>query len=113
MPGISIHAVDVSRGLVAAGMRVELLRDSRVIADGGLSPKGLLEDPVLGETFALGVYAARFHVGAWYADQGVTLPAIPFLQVVTYHFGISDPAQHYHLPFKFTPWGYSCFCGGA
>jgi 5-hydroxyisourate hydrolase-like protein (transthyretin family) len=21
--------------------------------------------------------------------------------------------QHYHLPFKLTPWGYSCFRGGA
>lgn len=113
MPGISIHAVDVSRGVVAAGMRVELSRDGKVIADGRLSSKGLLEEQVLGETFAPGVYAARFHVSAWYDDQGVALPAIPFLQVVTYRFGVSDPAQHYHLPFKFTPWGYSCFRGGA
>jgi 5-hydroxyisourate hydrolase len=43
----------------------------------------------------------------------VALPAVPFLDVVTYRFGISDPAQHYHLPFKCTPWGYSCFRGGA
>ncbi|HUG76827.1 MAG TPA: hydroxyisourate hydrolase, partial [Burkholderiales bacterium] len=35
------------------------------------------------------------------------------LDVVTYRFGISDPEQHYHLPFKCTPWGYSCFRGGA
>ena len=25
---------------------------------------------------------------------------------------IADPRQHYHLPFKCTPWGYSCFRGG-
>jgi 5-hydroxyisourate hydrolase len=41
------------------------------------------------------------------------LPSPPFLDVVTYRFGISDPEQHYHLPFKCTPWGYSCFRGGA
>ena len=41
------------------------------------------------------------------------LPAVPFLDVVTYRFGIADPQQHYHLPFKCTPWGYSCFRGGA
>ena len=39
--------------------------------------------------------------------------AVPFLDAVTFHFGIADPAQHYHLPFKCTPWGYSCFRGGA
>ena len=113
MPGISIHAVDVSRGVVAAGMRVELLRDGQLIAGGVASPQGLLEEAALRETFAPSVYAARFHVGDWYREQGVALPAVPFLQVVTYAFGISDPAQHYHLPFKFTPWGYSCFRGGA
>ena len=43
----------------------------------------------------------------------VLLPEVPFLDVVTYRFGIADPAQHYHLPFKCTPWGYSCFRGGA
>ena len=43
----------------------------------------------------------------------MTLPAVPFLDVVTYAFGIADPAQHYHLPFKLTPWGYSLFRGGA
>ncbi|TAK88502.1 MAG: hypothetical protein EPO20_02705 [Betaproteobacteria bacterium] len=31
----------------------------------------------------------------------------------TYRFGIADPDQHYHLPFKCAPWGYSCFRGGA
>jgi 5-hydroxyisourate hydrolase len=33
--------------------------------------------------------------------------------VVCYDFGIDQPEQHYHLPFKCTPWGYSCFRGGA
>ncbi len=44
MPGVSIHVVDVSRGVVAAGMRVELLRDDVLIAAGAVSPKGLLEE---------------------------------------------------------------------
>jgi 5-hydroxyisourate hydrolase len=38
---------------------------------------------------------------------------VPFLDVVTYRFGIDDPDAHYHLPMKVTPWGYSCFRGGA
>ena len=78
-----------------------------------MSSKGLLEDKALDEKLPPASYEARFHVGAWYRAQGVALPAVPFLDVVSYRFGIGDPAQHYHLPFKCTPWGYSCFRGGA
>jgi 5-hydroxyisourate hydrolase len=94
-------------------MRVELSRDGRLIAAGAISPQGLLQEAALAATFEPGAYEARFHVGAWYRQQGVALPGVPFLDVVSYRFGISDPAQHYHLPFKCTPWGYSCFRGGA
>ena len=110
MPGISIHVVDVSRGLVGAGMRIELLREATPVVDGRASSKGLLE---LERRVEPGFYEARFHVAEWYRQQGVALPETPFLDVVSYRFGISDPEQHYHLPFKCTPWGYSCFRGGA
>jgi 5-hydroxyisourate hydrolase len=60
-----------------------------------------------------GAYEAVFHLGEWYRQQRVQLPEVPFLDVVTYRFGIAQPEQHYHLPFKCTPWGYSCFRGGA
>src|SRR5690349_12853057 len=117
MPGISIHVVDVSRGVLAAGMRVELHRildtgKLAPIAKGYIASNGLLEQPELAQTFAAGGYAAFFHVGDYYRLTGVVLPAVPFLDVVHFRFGIADPAQHYHLPFKCTPWGYSCFRGG-
>jgi 5-hydroxyisourate hydrolase len=110
MPGISIHVVDVSRGIVAAGMRIEVLRGGERIAEAKASDKGLIEVPGRART---GFYEAVFHVADWYREQRVPLPSTPFLDVVTYRFGISDPEQHYHLPFKCTPWGYSCFRGGA
>ena len=116
MPGISIHVVDVSRGVVATGMRVELHSLSApqgLIAEGVISAKGLLEHPALEARFAPGEYEARFHVADYYRGQQVLLPAVPFLQVVAYRFGVADSGQHYHLPFKATPWGYSCFRGGA
>jgi len=114
--GISIHVVDVSRGVVAAWMRVELYAldpDRKIVASGIVSAKGLVEEPELAKRFAPGQYEALFHVGAYYRAVGVTLPTVPFLDVVSYRFGIADPDQHYHLPMKVTPWGYSCFRGGA
>jgi 5-hydroxyisourate hydrolase len=110
VPGLSIHVVDVSRGVVASGMRVEVLFKDREILSGVTSAKGALEESA---TLEPGEYEAVFHVAEWYRKEKVALPAVPFLDVVTYTFGISDPAQHYHLPFKCTPWGYSCFRGGA
>ena len=115
MPGISIHAVDVSRGVVAAGMRVELwhLAPRALVASGHIGPKGLLEDPALDATFQAGTYEALFYAGDYFRLAKIPLPAVPFLEVVPYRFGIAEPLQHYHLPFKMTPWGFSCFRGGA
>jgi len=110
MPGVSIHVVDVSRGIVAQGMRIELRRAGQLVAGGETSAKGTLE--VSGRV-ATGFYEAVFHIADWYRTQQVDLPEVPFLEVVTYRFGVSNPDQHYHLPFKCTPWGYSCFRGGA
>ena len=116
MPGLSIHVVDVSRGIVAAGMHVELsaLQPTRArIAQAAVGSNGLVDAPSLRERLAPGEYEAILRVGDFYRGAGIELPLVPFLDVVTYRFGIADPEQHYHLPFKLTPWGYSCFRGGA
>ena len=116
MPGVSIHVVDVSRGIVAAGMRIELnaVTDGRrLIAAGVVSRNGTLDEATLAGTMAPGKYEAVFHVADYYRAAGVALAPVPFLDVVTFRFGIADPEQHYHLPMKVTPWGLSCFRGGA
>ena len=116
MPGVSIHVVDVSRGVVAIGMKVELYMlqpNRRLLATGLTAASGQLEDRAMAVRLPAGPYEAVFHVGEWYRKQRLELPKVPFLDVVTYRFGIDDPEQHYHLPFKCTPWGYSCFRGGA
>ena len=114
--GISIHAVDVARGLVATGMRVDvfsLCGTRHAIASGVIDARGMLAEPALDARFAPGEYEVLFHVAAFYRAIGVALPPVPFLDVVTYRFGIADSDSHYHLPFKMTPWGYSLFRGGA
>ena len=115
--GISIHAVDVSRGVVAAGMRVELFATApmrKLLCSGAINAKGVLDDAVLmSDAIQAGYYEAVFHAADYYRAAGVALPQLPFLDVVTYRFAIGDMRQHYHLPMKLTPWGYSCFRGGA
>jgi 5-hydroxyisourate hydrolase len=116
--GISVHVVDVSRGVVAQGMKVlverleaghrVLLADAAVGAGG--SVHGL---DAIASAFTPGIYEVTFFVGDFYRALGVSLPPLPFLDVVPYRFGLADASQHYHLPFKVTPWGFSCFRGGA
>ena len=115
--GISIHVVDVSRGVVAAGMRIEVFAAGpphHLLCGGAINPKGVLDNPVLmSAAMQPGQFEAVFHVADYYRSAGVTLPTLPFLDVVSYRFAIGDARQHYHLPMKLTPWGYSCFRGGA
>ena len=110
MAGISIHIFDVSRGIAATGLRVEVKGpDGKTLVDGRASAQGTLDCG----TPATGMYEATFHIGAWYRAQGVAVPEPAFLEAVPFRFGVADLAQHYHLPLKMTPWGFSLFRGGA
>jgi 5-hydroxyisourate hydrolase len=110
LSGISIHVYDVSRGIAAEGLRVTVAGpDGTLLLDGLASVQGTLDCP----TPATGMYEAVFHIGDWYRAQGVLVPGPAFLEAAPYRFGIADLTQHYHLPLKMTPWGFSLFRGGA
>lgn len=114
--GISIHVVDVTRGLPAQGMKVEIFnlvdRESPIAA-GVLSEKGMLEHSIAyGDQVTQGIYEVIFYIGDFYRQLTYPLPELPFLDVVPFRFGISDVEQHYHLPLKVSPWGFSLFRGG-
>src|SRR5260221_5850622 len=105
MPGVSVHVVDVARGVVATGMEVELHAIDAggrlaLIAKGRVGANGLLNAPELSKTFAAGGYVAVFHVAGFYRGQGVPLPAVPILDHVRFHFRTSEPVPRYHPAFK-------------
>ena len=114
MPGISIHVVDVARGAVARGMQVEVYATAprRLVVAGAINASGVLDEAALAAIFAPGYYEVVFHVAAFYRDI-VPLPDVPFLDQVSLPLRHRRQQQHYHLPMKLTPWGYSCFRGGA
>ena len=63
------------------------------------------------EEFEPGFYDARFYLADYFRASIGSTAAVPFLDVVSYRFGLAEPEAHYHLPMKCTPWGYSCFPG--
>jgi len=119
--GISIHCVDVAHGQLALGLRVELRRlsaqgepEALLLAEGRIADNGLLQHPVLmSEAITVGGYEVVFDVGDYYRARADAVPSPAFLERVPYRFHIADVTQHYHLPFKFTAWGFSLFRGGA
>ena len=115
--GISIHAVDVARGIPAAGLSLRLSRIDRKpveIATGCCAESGHFQHPVTeGAGVERGLYEVEFDVGAYYRKAGVSVPDPSFLEVAVFRFGIDRVNEHFHLPFKFTPWGFSLFRGGA
>lgn len=113
--GISIHGVDVARGVPATGLAVEvyaLAPERRLIASGTLAANGLLEHPIVsGEGVAAGSYEILFALGDWLRAAGYPEDQTGFLDVLPFRFVVTDVAAHYHLPLKFTPWGISLFRG--
>jgi 5-hydroxyisourate hydrolase len=112
--GLSIHAVDVALGRVAEGLPVQVWRlGGERVAAGRINARGLLDDAALmGERLVAGGYEVVFDVGAYHAEQRPAgMPG--FLREVPYRFHIAEGSGHTHLPFKFTPWGFSLFRGGA
>jgi 5-hydroxyisourate hydrolase len=84
----------------------------KVIANGKLAASGALDHPVVrGDGVKVGTYEVVFHVGDYLRATGAPTSTPPFLDLVPFRFAIADAAQHYHLPFKFTPWGFSLFRG--
>ena len=114
MPGLSVHAVDVTRGIPAAGMHVEVFSldpARRLIAEGVLGHNGALDHDIARTLLDRGSYEVVFHAGAFFAANGVAQSTPPFLGEVPFRFTIVDPESHIHLPMKITPWGFSLYRG--
>ena len=84
MPGISIHAVDVARGVVAVGMRVEVFAvsaecDRRLIARGAISAAGTLEQLAMNRYGLVSVLLADFSAQATVNTAVLGLVIVPMM----------------------------------
>ena len=113
--GISLHGVDIARGVPATGLRVELYALAprrRLIAEGRLGANGQLDHPVAkGEGVEAGPHECVFHLGEWMRANGYSAAESAFMDELPFRFVVTRVEEHYHLPLKFTPWGISLFRG--
>lgn len=118
MPGISIHVVDVVHGAPAIGLRVQLnaLRPGSTpieVGDGKVGEDGQVDHPMVhGVGIECGEHEVLLHVADFYRSSGQLSPDAPaFLQVAAFRFNVGSLDEHYHLPFKVSPWGLSVWRG--
>jgi 5-hydroxyisourate hydrolase len=87
---LSTHVLDTGRGTPARGVKVELFRDSDLIAEGSTDDDGRI--PGLAETLEPGRYRIVFH------------PPSPYFKRVELEVELDE--GHHHVPLLVSP--YAC-----
>jgi 5-hydroxyisourate hydrolase len=117
MGRLTTHILDISAGVPAAGVRIDLA------ALGAVAPKllvsvttggdGRCPGPLIAEdAFRAGRYSLTFHLAEYFRRRGVALPEPAFIENAVIELGIAAPAEHYHVPLLIAPWSYSVYRGG-
>ncbi len=117
MGALTTHVLDISAGLPAGGVRIELHERSpagpRLLATVATGADGRVAAPLLaGADFKAGSYLLTFQTAAYFRARGVQLPEPAFLECAHVEIGIAAPEQHYHVPLLISPWSYSVYRGG-
>ena len=107
MAGLTTHVLDITRGLPAAGMKIELFSDHQPVKTVWTNSEGRTDLPLLAaDELRVGKYELVFHVGDYFGEQGIR-----FLDRVPIWFGVADRTRHYHVPLSVTPWAYQTYRG--
>ena len=117
MGQLTTHVLDISSGLPAAGLQIEVhewlagapaLMTTVTTGQDGRAPAPL----VASTAFQAGRYTLTFHTASYFRARGVILPEPAFLEEAVISIGIAHPDQHYHVPLLISPWSYSVYRGG-
>jgi 5-hydroxyisourate hydrolase len=116
MAKLSTHVLDTAQGKPAKGLTLRLFRwqgsSCELIKTTLTNSDGRADAPLLeGASLVAGRYRLEFDVAPYFAQSGLELPSVPFLDMVPLEFGISDASQNYHVPLLLSPWSYSTYRG--
>ena len=109
MSTLSTHVLDTAHGKPAAGMALILSEaGGAVLFSGHTNEDGRCPGLPAPEP---GCYRLSFAVADYFRNAGVSLPDLPFLDVVVIDFGVAAGGGHYHVPLLVAPYGYSTYRG--
>jgi len=112
---LSTHILDTSLGRPAVGVKITLSQiENEVVTEihSTMSNEdGRTDQPLLaGNTFHLGTYELRFHVGPYFENLAHDDDSLPFLDIIPVRFTLSE-ISHYHVPLLFSSYSYSTYRG--
>jgi 5-hydroxyisourate hydrolase len=113
---LSTHVLDVSRGMPAHGVVIELHAVSggarRLVATATTNGEGRTDTPLLSvDRIEPGTYELTFRAGDYFCATGLALPDPPFLGDIVVRVGLAEPDGNYHVPLLLSPYGYSTYRG--
>ncbi len=114
--GLTTHVLDLTNGIPAADLKVELwqipeLNATKQLLGTALTNKqGRIETGFLNEIIT-GEYELAFFIGKYYQSRGTNLADPIFFNVVPIRFALSNETKHYHIPLLISPWGYQTYRG--
>ncbi|MCW3790521.1 hydroxyisourate hydrolase [Paenibacillus sp. LS1] len=117
---ITTHVLDTSKGVPAAGVRIELYtlkrdgeQESKTkVAESVTNADGRLDTPLLdGGKLEQAIYELQFHVESYYAQRSLEELGQALWTIVPIRFAVSDASSHYHIPLLIAPGGYSTYRG--
>lgn len=109
---LSSHILDISTGLPAAAIVVQLEKQNSITADWEkidekiTDQQGRIGNFLFYTSNNSGIYRLRFITAPYFAKQYIK-SFYPFIEVV---FQINDQ-QHYHVPITLSPYGYATYRG--
>jgi 5-hydroxyisourate hydrolase len=117
MGQLTTHVLDISAGLPAAGIRIELheltAASPVLLTSSATGPDGRCAAPLLaGAAFRAGRYAMTVYLAEYFRTRGLALPEPAFIEDAVIRIGIADAEQRYHVPLLISPWSYSVYRGG-
>jgi len=113
---LSTHVLDTVHGRPAAGVALSLheigASETARIVSTVTNQDGRTDAPLIaGVPLRIGTYELRFHVGEYFAANGLDTAVPPFLDLVPIRFSIAEPEGHYHVPLLVSPWTYTTYRG--
>ncbi|WP_322998508.1 hydroxyisourate hydrolase [Castellaniella sp.] len=112
--GLSLHVIDIARGVGACGLQGTLLRDADCSAESGfaINAEGRTDHWLIPDGCLVATdYVLEFQVGDYYRQLGFGVGDHPFFDTVPVKLRIQDIAEHHHVVLLLSPWGYSCYRG--
>jgi 5-hydroxyisourate hydrolase len=109
---LTTHVLDLTRGMPAAGMEIELwhlVEQTTQLKVVTTNADGRTDAPLLGpDEIQAGDYQLVFKIRDYYAARGVDCS---FFVYAAIFFRITDPNVAYHVPLLVTPWSYNTYRG--